>query len=177
MTRVRSYPRLAILIAIATGIALSIAAAQAPKSPAPPALPASPVPSETASEPFVPEIGEVMMFQQIRHGKLWFAGASGNWPLANFEVDELREGFGTVAKYYPTWNDLPLGQMVESILQTNFSELDKAIAAHDRAQFNRAFDGLTNACNSCHQASNIGFVVIQRPTAPPFTDQTYTPRQ
>ncbi len=138
------------------------------------AQPAGPAP---AAEPYQPEIGEIMMFQQLRHGKLWFAAKAGNWPLAAYETQELREGFEAVAKYYPTFNNVPLAQMIDAIRDANFPELDKAVAAHDRAQFARAYDGLTQACNACHQANDLPFIVIQRPTAPPFSNQSYAPHK
>jgi hypothetical protein len=135
--------------------------------------------AQPAGQPAVepPEIGEIMMFQQLRHAKLWFAGKAGNWPLAAYEVKELREGFETVSKYYPTFNNVPLATMIDAIRDANFTELDNAVAAHDRAKFARAFDGLSQACNACHQASELGFISIRRPTAPPFSNQSYAPRK
>src|SRR5258708_25941820 len=38
-------------------------------------------------------LGEIMTLQQLRHIKLWFAGRAGNWPLADYEMGELNEGF------------------------------------------------------------------------------------
>jgi hypothetical protein len=149
------------------GIAMTLALAAS----AQPAGPAGNV------EPYQPEIGEIMMFQQLRHGKLWFAGGAGNWPLADYEIKELREGFETVAKYYPTFNNVPLAEMIDTIRDTNFAELDKAVAERDHGEFVRAFDRLTGACNSCHQANDLGFISIQRPTAPPFSNQAFAPRK
>ena len=135
--------------------------------------------AQPAGQPTVepPEIGEIMIFQQLRHAKLWFAGKAGNWPLADYQVKELREGFETVSKYYPTFNDIPVATMIDAIRDTNFPELDKAVAAHDRAKFARAFDRLTQACNACHQSSELGFIVIRRPTTPPFSNQSFEPKK
>ena len=135
--------------------------------------------AQPAGQPTVepPEIGETMIFQQLRHAKLWFAGKAGNWPLADYQVKELREGFETVSKYYPTFNNIPLATMIDTIRDTNFTELDKAIADRDRAKFARAYDRLTQACNACHQASELGFISIQRPTMPPFSNQSYAPKK
>ena len=131
----------------------------------------------TPAEPYTPEIGEIMMFQQLRHAKLWFAAKGGNWPLAAYEVKELREGFEAVAKFYPTFNDVPLAQMIDAIRDTNFAELDKAVAARDAGKFAAAFDGLSQACNGCHQASELGFISIRRPTSPPFSNQAYSAKK
>ena len=115
------------------------------------------------------------MFQQLRHAKLWFAAQARNWALADYEIKELREGFEAVAKYYPTFNDVPLAQMIDAIRDSNFARLDKAVAARDPTKFAAAFDGLSQACNGCHQASNLGFISIRRPTTPPFSNQSFPP--
>src|SRR5436305_14074433 len=68
-----------------------------------------------AQAPFSPGLGEIMTLQQMRHLKLWLAGAARNWQLAAYELDELKEGFDDVAKYFPTKDGIPLGQMVAAI--------------------------------------------------------------
>jgi hypothetical protein len=80
-------------------------------------------------EPFTPGLGEIMTLQQMRHLKLWYAGQAGNWPLADYELDELKEGF----------------------------------------------DKLTAACNACHQSARHPFIVVQRPTGNPYTNQSFAP--
>src|SRR6185436_10207658 len=54
-----------------------------------------------AGEPYIPGFGEIMSLQQMRHTKLWLAGQAGNWPLAEYELEELGEGFDDVVKFYP----------------------------------------------------------------------------
>src|SRR5262249_49361852 len=63
-------------------------------------------------------LGEIMALQQMRHAKLWLAGSAGNWPLAAYELDELREGFDDVVHFHPTHKDapLPLDQLVPKIV-------------------------------------------------------------
>lgn len=36
--------------------------------------------------------------------------------------------------------------------------------AQDSERFTKAFDALTEGCNSCHQATKFGFNVVTRPT-------------
>ena len=38
-----------------------------------------------------PGLGEYMTTIQLHAGKLWFAAKAGNWPLAEYELDELEE--------------------------------------------------------------------------------------
>ncbi len=119
-----------------------------------------------ASEPYEPGLGEIMALQQMRHIKLWFAGRAGNWPLADYEIDELKEGFDDV-------NQRLGGDMVEKAVAAQIAALEKAVEAKDRAAFANAFDQLTAGCNSCHQALDHAFIVIQRPTSLPYSNQSF----
>jgi hypothetical protein len=126
-------------------------------------------------EPFTPGLGEIMTLQQMRHLKLWYAGQAGNWPLADYELDELKEGFEDIVKYQPTHDDAPTGTMATAVIEGEVAALNKAIAAKDRKQFAAGFDKLTAACNACHQSAKHAFIVVQRPTRNPYTNQAFAP--
>ncbi|MDR3422879.1 MAG: hypothetical protein P4L80_16815 [Xanthobacteraceae bacterium] len=119
-----------------------------------------------AGEPYVPRIGEIMALQQIRHIKLWFAGRSGNWPLADYEIDALKQSFDDVNKQIG-------GDTVQQAVGAAVSALEKAIDAKDRAAFTDAFDRLSAGCNSCHRSLDHAFIVIQRPASLPYSDQSF----
>lgn len=119
-----------------------------------------------ASEPPPPKIGEIMAQQQMRHIKLWFAGRAGNWPLADYEIDQLKDGFDDV--------DAQLGgDTVQKAVGAQISALEKVVEGKDRAGFADAFDKLTAGCNSCHRALDHAFIVIRRPTSLPYSDQSF----
>ena len=124
-----------------------------------------------------PGLGEIMSLQQMRHSKLWFAGSAGNWPLANYELDELKEGFDDVRKLFPTHDGVRLTPLLDVVEKAAMPDLAKAVAAQDAAKFADAFDGLTAACNGCHQGAKRGFIVIQRPTSLPYSNQSFAPAQ
>ena len=128
-------------------------------------------------EPFTPGLGEIMTLQQMRHLKLWFAGQAGNWPLADYELDELKEGYEDIVKYFPTKDDVPTGPMASAIIEKEVADLNKAIEAKDRKQFAAAFEKLTASCNACHQSSKKPFIVVQRPTANHYANQSFAPRK
>jgi hypothetical protein len=116
-----------------------------------------------------------MTLQQMRHLKLWFAGQANNWPLAAYELDELKEGFEDVVKYFPTKDGVPTGTMASAVIEKEVAALEKAIETKDRKQFAAAFDKLTASCNACHQASKHEFIVIRRPAANPYANQSFAP--
>ncbi|HKM88444.1 MAG TPA: hypothetical protein VJX48_07550 [Xanthobacteraceae bacterium] len=151
-------PIFAVLIAAAllTTLKASAQEASTPHAAAP----------DAANEPYEPALGEIMALQQMRHIKLWFAGRAGNWPLADYEIDELKEGFDDV-------NQRLGGDTVEKAVGAQIAALEKAIEAKDRAAFASAFDKLTAGCNSCHHMLERAFIVIQRPTSLPYSNQSF----
>jgi len=126
--------------------------------------------SPAAGEPYEPGIGDIMAQQQERHIKLWFAGRAGNWPLADYEVDQLREGFADV-------NALIGGDTIEKNVGAAIAALEKAVDAKDRDAFTRGFDQLTAGCNSCHRTLDHAFIVIQRPASLPYSNQVFEPQK
>ncbi len=141
------------------------------------AAPAPETAVSPAPKPFTPGLGEIMAANQARHVKLWFAGDASNWPLAAYEVSELREGFDDAVRYHPTQegSSLPISGLVPKIMTEPLRNVEASVAAKDHAAFVAAFDALTAGCNSCHQASNHGFNVVQRPVSNPFPDQVFVP--
>ena len=131
--------------------------------------------SAETKEPYTPGLGEIMTLQQMRHLKLWFAGQAQNWPLADYELDELKEGYEDIVKYYPTKDDAPTGVMASAVIEKEVADLNKAIDSKDRKQFTAAFDKLTASCNACHQSSKKPFIVVQRPAANPYANQSFAP--
>ncbi len=118
----------------------------------------------------VPGLTEIMILQQLRHIKLWFAGRAGNWPLADYEVDELNDGFDDV-------NKLLGGDTVEQMVGAPIKALQKAIEDKNRAAFMTAFDSLSAGCNNCHHTLDHAFIVIQRPSLLPYSDQAFEPQR
>jgi hypothetical protein len=128
-----------------------------------------------AKPSYRPGLGEIMSLQQMRHSKLWFAGSAGNWELAAYELDELKEGFDDVISYAAVHDGVRLAPLVKSVTEGTIPELAKAITARDGAKFATAFDALTGGCNACHQSAKRGFIAIQRPSGQPYTNQNFAP--
>jgi len=126
---------------------------------------------------YKPELIEFMIFTQIRHAKLWLAGNAGNWELADYEIDELKEVLENAAKHVPDYKGMPVGKMIETVALAPIEDVEKAIKAKDRARFITAYDQLTAACNTCHKSANRPFIVIQRPSASVFPNQSFAPRR
>ena len=158
----------------AIGITASVLAVTACRQgPAPVAA----VATSQAPEAFVPGLGEIMSLQQMRHTKLWLAGQAGNWKLAEYEVEELGEGFDDVVRLHPTHKDSPVApkDAIPQMVTAPLEDLRHAIEKQDAGAFTAAYDVLTKACNGCHEATNFGFNRVQRPTSNPYPNQVFEP--
>ena len=129
----------------------------------------------TPEGPYTPRLGDVMIMQQIRHSKLWFAAAANNWELAEHELDGLKQGFADIAKLFPIVYEVPVAPAIRALDDNEIVQLSEAIGTRDRFKFAGAFDKLTAACNACHQVTKHAFIVIQQPISPPFNNQSFTP--
>ena len=118
---------------------------------------------------YTPGLGEIMTATQMRHSKLWFAGKSSNWELAEYELFELQEGFDDAVKFHPSRSKL-----LFRITESSIKQLKAAIAIKNNRAFDKAFEALTSSCNSCHKATNFEFNRVIIPGANPFTNQSFT---
>ena len=130
-------------------------------------------------EAYAPGLGEMMSLQQMRHVKLWFAGQAENWELADYEVDELGEGFDDIVKFHPTHKDSPVAprDAIPRIVTQPMKDLRAAIEKKDPRAFAQAYDSLTAACNNCHQATNFAFNTVQTPETNPYPNQAFSRRK
>jgi len=129
-----------------------------------------------APEPYRPGLGDLMtMTVQPRHIKLLLAGHEQNWPYAKYELKELQEAFERAVRVWPRFRGLPMGGMIDAIAKGPMDELAKAIDAKDEIAFDAGYEKLTQGCNACHQAANVGMVVIKVPSGSSFPDQDFRP--
>lgn len=129
-------------------------------------------------EHYRPGLGEIMTFTQMRHAKLWFAGAATNWDLASYETDELEEGFADAMEYHKHHESspVPLTEAIPRFTASPLAGLRAAIAARDPSRFAAAFDSLTAGCNGCHLATRLPCNVVVRPQTNNFTNQDFSAR-
>jgi len=123
---------------------------------------------------YVPGVGDLMhILVQPRHAKLGLAFKERNWPLAGYAFKELQQAFSTVAKVQPKWRNLTVSEMLDSMTGEAMKDLDEAIQAKNAKQFAKAYDDLTDGCNSCHTALNHNFIVIKPPEESSFPNQEF----
>ena len=116
-----------------------------------------------------------------RHfSNLWFAGQKKNWPLATFFLDETQSHLRWAVRMKPvrktgTGQDINLGGILESIENTFFTQLRKAIEDKDREKFALAYRKSIEGCYSCHKTSEKPYLRPQIPEAPAAYNINFDP--
>jgi len=121
------------------------------------------------SETYKPGFGEFMGNIQVHHSKLWFAGKNENWELADFEINEIKEGLNDIEKYQSERTESKSIPMINPALDS----VSNAIQQKNLIQFERSYKLLTNTCTSCHQATNHEFIQITIPSQQNFSNQRF----
>jgi cytochrome c553 len=118
-----------------------------------------------------PKLGDIMEVTQLRHFKLWYAGRVKNWPLANYELEQIQSSFEDAMTLYP---GLPIADM--NTMAKPAARIGEAIKSKDNNNFAKAFGEMTAACNGCHQSQGFPFIVITVPTSSSFSNQLLHPK-
>lgn len=149
------------------------AAAQAPSPTA--TVPKSESPKSDTPKAYVPGLEVFMATVQHQHEKLWFAGRARNWPLAAYQLGELKETLGDVQDLVPRYKDLPIADMIDAVIVGPIAKMEAAIDGKDYRAFVSSFDAMTTACNSCHGGAGRGYIRIRRPSRNAFSNQEFRP--
>ena len=122
-------------------------------------------------EAIKPGLGELMLMVQVHHNKLWFAGKENNWPLAQFEYDEIME---ILKQAQAIEIDRKEVKLFPTMIYPQLDSMQKAIVSKDNQRFNESFNVLTTACNNCHKEVNFSFNKIKTPDQPPYSNQDFS---
>jgi hypothetical protein len=107
--------------------------------------------------------GTVMADVARRFELLGRATTAGRYELAEYQLGEIAEQFeDTLPHALPPREGHPevLPSMAGAFLKIRIPDLQRALAARDRARAIAAFETAATACNGCHQASGHGFIEV-----------------
>ncbi len=105
---------------------------------------------------------------------LWFAINAENWPLAEFYLHECRETLERAVAIKPvrqdvTGQDVDLVGIAEALDYTQFTQMDEAIRARNKAGSISVYREAMIVCYSCHMSTGKPFLNLRIPaTAPSF---------
>jgi hypothetical protein len=128
--------------------------------------------SPQSSESYVPSLGDLMGAIQLRHSKLWYAGNLRNWPLADYELNQLYINIKDATRLYshiPATSDM-------SVLERSAASVGEAIKTKASRKFVQSFAQLTTVCNRCHEVAGRAFILVRKPAFPsPYSNQVFGP--
>src|SRR3974390_644310 len=91
-----------------------------------------------SQERYLPPLNLLMVATQLSHFKLWYAGAVQNWPLANYELAQIRDSVDRAVRLYPNSSASNMTRMSPAA-----DDVEGAIKAKDSVRFSKAFGKLT----------------------------------
>ncbi len=117
-----------------------------------------------------PGLGVIMPDIGTRTWKLYYAAKALNWPLAKFEVGEIRGLMLRGAFTRPAYED-----DLKSFVNDFVSKVSDAVDKQDFAAFETVFGEMISMANEFHEGVDHGFIVWKLPDYPP-PDLDLTPK-
>lgn len=151
-----------------------------------PAAAPSPSPEELearikALEALIPDQAHIMADVGDHFANLWFAGTAGNWPLADFCLNETKSHLKWAVRRIPIrkdnrGRDINLTAILEAFENGQLAQLKRTIDGKDEPAFEKAYrDGLT-MCYSCHKAADKPYLRPRVPSEPASPILNFDPR-
>lgn len=119
-------------------------------------------------------IGNMGSLQIFSH-KLDLSIRAQNRELVDFYAHEIEETIEATTEI-EEYDGMPVGKLAEGMLGSSFERFEQALDDERGGweTIDRRFGELINACNACHQATEHGFINIQRTDANPYM-QSFEP--
>jgi hypothetical protein len=129
----------------------------------------------------VPDQAHAMQDVGYHFSNLWFAGQHEHWDLANFYWSETRSHLRWAVRIIPKRKDsagreVDLEAILQSVENSPLKQLQDAIAAKDKAGFEKAYRFTLEGCYTCHKASDKPFLRPQIPTQPDTHTINFDPK-
>jgi hypothetical protein len=109
-----------------------------------------------------PGLGTVMIEYANRYSDIYYAAKAGNWPLAAYQLKEMRE-IQEVGETTRPGRAAGLKAFEQSFLDP----LDKTIVSRDFQSFETAFKAGIQGCDGCHAALGFPYIKYELPSSPP----------
>ena len=102
---------------------------------------------------------------------LWFAGQRGNWPLAQFNFNEVRSHLRWAVRIIPVRKDsagreIQLADILQAVENTPLKQLETSIQAKDHTKFVSAYEATLQGCYACHKATEKDYLQLKIPDHP-----------
>jgi len=127
-------------------------------------------PTPAAADPTAAgdELSMYMSHMQRLIHKLGLAIDAGNKDLATFYLGEVGETADLIEQKFPEYDKFQIAALVKAMLRPSLAPATMAIESGDMAKASTAYEGVITACNSCHVATQRGFLKVARVKTNPF---------
>ena len=118
-----------------------------------------------------PGLGRIMPDIGTRTWKLFYAAKAGNWPLAKFQLKEVRGLMELAAFTRPKYEE-----NLNQFLAEKWKPLEDALAREDFRAFEALFHDAIESANAYHELRDKPYIRWKLPETPP-PDLDLTPRR
>jgi len=118
-----------------------------------------------------PGLGRIMPEIGARTWKLYYAAKAGNWPLAKFQLKEVRGLMELGAFTRPKYEE-----NLDEFLEQRWKPLEDAIVREDFKAFDALFHEAIESANAYHELRDKPYIRWKLPETPP-PDLDLTPRK
>ncbi|MGM0546344.1 MAG: hypothetical protein ACQEST_06440 [Bacteroidota bacterium] len=106
------------------------------------------------------ELAVVMSQLQTHTHKFALSVDAENHELASFYMHEMEESTETITEEVPTYEGHDIAGLMEQYLEPQMESTEEALEEKDWEKVRNQTIDLVDSCNSCHAASDHGFVKI-----------------
>jgi hypothetical protein len=149
--------------------------ASSPPTPAPPAEEVAAPVSDVAAEHEGEELAPYMAALQRYVEKLYLAGSSEHWELAHFYEHELAEVALEITGGGFEEDGHDVSALTRTMLLPALADVEAALETQSADGFDLSYRALLESCNTCHDATDHGFIRLQVPDANAYPSQDFTP--
>lgn len=170
------------MLAVLTALAAVAAGCDAPS----PAAAQAPARDELearikALEALIPDQAHIMADVGGHFTNLWFAGTAGNWPLADFYLNETKSHLRWAVRRIPIrkdnkGRDINLTAILEAFENSQLAQLKRTIDGKDEPAFEKVYRESLTVCYSCHKAADKPYLRPRVPAAPESPIINFDPR-
>ena len=171
-----------LLAVLSLALAVGSSGCGEPAPAAPAGIPADELAERVkALENLIPDQAHIMADVADHFTKLWFAGKSENWPLADFYLGETRSHLNWAVRRIPVrkdnaGHDVKLAEILQAFENGPLKPLKGAIDGQDRLAFESAYKQTLTGCYACHKASDKPYLRPRVPTESASSIINFDPR-
>lgn len=115
---------------------------------------------QTEVESYTPGLAVQMKYMQYWTHKVGLSIEAENMELTDFYHHELEEASEDLIDSIESYDGYPIAQLTKSMLVPALDDLEDALETENWSAIRDAYTAVITSCNTCHTATDHGFIVI-----------------